>query len=434
MLLVGTDTFAVRSDDGHLIESVPVRERTRTLLNINMKPAGRQSDFDGKGRASHVRQDALPCLEVRDDGETDSAEQPTDLCMDEVGMRPSLATNFGHIRGEQARFSGNFDGLDILYRLDGGLTIKGFAGYPDLTTNKNFDPQRYFFGFNTGYRNTARTWELNGYYIDQHNGSSLSERMLGAAMHYSRPAYSLMVLLDFDLNNKTYTGVSTTGAWKLRQGTTLSATMDIRHLPMHKRQRTYLQQTMSAADGWAWVLPDDRVEQLAKKYTNTVMGVALSLFHKFSRHLQINGSYSVLSTSPLRSECDLCDGFSSINEYFYRFKLSAIDWMTPGDKNKLDIKHKITGSVRKTSAAIDALYPLTRFWNIQPKIHTERSNDVVNNSVSTTTSTTLMMTYKTGQDAGLQLHAGGKWRRERVANQQDDSFSYYVSLDYRKTF
>ena len=375
----------------------------------------------------------IPCLDTVDGKQQNSLDARSDRCGNDAGVGKSLATYFGHVRGDEAGISGNFDGINLAFQANDAITIQGFAGYPDLTTDSDFDPDRYLYGFDIEI-NQNKDWILNHYYLGQQRGTSVSGRLIGTSIYYAQPGYAYLTQFEYDLVSNSYAGLSATGAWKVKSDTTLSATVDVRNLPMQNRQKSYLRKTMMDTDGWSWVLPDDRIKQLSSKHTKPVTGLALGIQQVFSNHFQINGSYSVLSTSMLESPGNYPAGNDPINEHFYRFKLSGNDWIMLGDQNSLDLSLKLSDNIRKTIAIFDAKYPLNKFWNFQPKIHTERSRDLVNNSVSLTTSTTLTMSYGAGENPGLEINAGGKWESDQIPNASDESFSYYVRLDYRTSF
>lgn len=373
----------------------------------------------------------IPCLEGGHQATHDSKTTSSEACSSGVDIGQSLSTYFGHIRGEQALISGNYDGFNMAYQANDEIALKAFAGYPDLTSDTDFDPYRYLYGVETQFSNMTKEWEYTNYFIGQHGGTSVSGRLFGMSVHYSQPTYSYLGLVEYDLDSNSYAGLSTTGAWKVRPDTTISASLDLRHLPMQMRQRSYLKKIMTDTNGWSWNLPDDRINQLSLKHSNAVTGMSMSIFQGLSRRFKINGSYSVLSTSQMRSTA--ADD-EPLNEHYYHFILSGYDWITLGDQNRIDISYKMSARLHKTTAVFDAKYPLSNFWNIQPRIYTERLNDIVNNDVIVTTSSTLTMILKSANDGGLRINAGGKWETDRLSAKQDESFSYYVSLDYQTTF
>ncbi len=220
---------------------------------------------------------------------------------------------------------------------------------------------------------------------------------------------------------------------RFKQNTTISTTVDIRHMPMQNRQQRYLHQSMETTAGWAWVLPDERIKQLAKSCSNKVTGMALSISHAFSEYLNIDGSVSVLHATD-RDQNQRSSGTSNnTKEYFYRLRLSSINWMAMGDKSRVDFHHRVTDSLRSTTASLNAKYPISRLWNLQPKLQAEVTENATNDSVHTLSSPAITLEYLSGNDAGLQIEAGGKWESTKLTNKHDSSFSYYVSLDYHKT-
>ena len=413
---------------GHLNQSDP---RT-TLSTLWATP--QDSSFD---KLHHTETSdspfSIPCLIVAQKPGSSSGEVSKNLCDDNAAVGQSLSTDFGHIRGDRSVISGNYDGFNIGYQVSNGFSFRGFAGYPDLNSKAKNDSSKYLYGLNTKFRNSHKTWMIESYYLEQNKGKATPDKAIGSAFHYMQPTYSLMVLFDYGLYDNPTSAITTSGIWKLQENTQLSVALDMRNTPIQKHQQRYLQNAMSTTDGWTWDLPNDRIKKLVKRFSDGVTGMSFGLSHLFSEHLKIHGSVSVLHASAYQPKQTVSDSSLETKEYYYRLNISGMNWLNTGDSSKLDLHCKITESTKSTAASFDAQYPISRFWKFKPKIQTEITDNLSSHSVRSITSPALNMEYKS-TNTGIQLEAGGKWELFQLQSEKDKSFSYYVSLGYKKVF
>jgi hypothetical protein len=377
---------------------------------------------------------SIPCLhgflnEMPLDDNT--GESP---CTAPTDGQQRLSIQFGSRIGARSSMLGEFDGIQVDYRLTSGLTLNGVAGYPVLSSKDKFNATRQMFGINAVTGKFARAWDVNSYLIEQQDNGQVASRSVGGAVRYLQPRRSLLVFLDYDVFEKSLASFMTSGAWKLPYRTTLSATLDIRNNPMRKQQQKYLQQTMASSDGWYWTLPDNRIKHFTKNRSNQVATLALGLSHSFSQHIKLSGDVAMMDVSNAAASGISTTATARLSEYFYHLKLSGTDLMIAGDKNILDFRHRVSDSSRISSASIDTKYALNRFWNISPRLRADYRNNTPENSVQWVTSPTLKMEYRWRKQAGLNIQAGGKWSARENPDGYDTRSSYFMSLGYKAKF
>ena len=243
----------------------------------------------------------------------------------------------------------------------------------------------------------------------------------------------MLVFLDYDVFGKSLGSFMTSGAWKLPYRTTLSATLDFRNSPIRKQQRKYLQQTMAGSDGWYWILPDSRIKHFTKDRSNEVATLALGLAHTFSQRIKFSGDVAMMDVSNAATAASTTAA-TRLSEYFYHLKLSGTDMMIAGDKNVLDLRHRVSDSSKLSSASIDTKYAINRFWNISPRLRADYRNNIPENSVQWVTSPSLKMEYRWGKQYGLDIQAGGEWSAREEPGGYDTRSSYFMSLGYKAKF
>ena len=376
----------------------------------------------------------IPCLHGFSNEtppENNSAEHP---CTAPADGQERLSIQFGSRIGARSSMLGEIDGIQVDYRLMGGLTLNGVAGYPVLSSKDKFNATRQMFGINAVTGKFARAWDMNSYVIEQQDNGQVSSRSVGGAVRYLQPRRSLLVFLDYDVYGKSLGSFMTSGAWKLPYRTTLSATLDIRNSPIRKQQQKYLQQTMAGNDGWYWILPDKRIKHFTKNRSNEVATLALGLSHDFSQRLKLSGDVAMMDVSDTTTAGTSTTAASRLSEYFYHLKLSGTDVMIAGDKNILDLRHRVSDASSISSASIDTKYAINRFWNISPRLRADYRNDTPENSVQWITAPSLKMEYRWREQYGVDIQAGGEWSARESPDGYETRSSYFMSLGYKAKF
>ena len=377
---------------------------------------------------------SIPCVHgVRSDPPSDGKAGGT-LCSTPSDNQQRLSIQFGSRIGSHSGMLGELDGIRVDYRLTGGLTLNGVAGYPVLSSNDKFNVSKQMFGINAVTGKFARAWDMNSYIVEQQSNGQVTSRSVGTAVRYLQPKRSLLVFLDYDVFDQPRGSFMASGALKLPYKTTLSATIDIRNNTIRKEQLKYLQKTMADNDGWSWILPDSRIKHYTRRRDNEVATVAVGLSHNFSQRIRFSGDIAMMDVFSTSASDTPASDSERLSEYFYHLKLSGKDLMSAGDKNTLDFHHRTTDASTTTSAAIDSKYAINRSWNISPRLRTDYRNNRPDNSIQWVTSPALKMEYRGRENFTVQFQAGGEWLASEKPEGNESSSSYFLKVGYKARF
>ena len=191
---------------------------------------------------------------------------------------------------------------------------------------------------------------------------------------------------------------------------------------------------MAGNDGWYWILPDKRIKHFTKNRSNEVATLALGLSHDFSQRLKLSGDVAMMDVSDTTTAGASTTAVSRLSEYFYHLKLSGTDVMIAGDKNILDLRHRVSDASSISSASIDTKYAINRFWNISPRLRADYRNDTPENSVQWITAPSLKMEYRWREQYGVDIQAGGEWSARESPDGYETRSSYFMSLGYKAKF
>jgi len=392
-------------------------------------PRGNDLDSDTGAPVTDIgiagaAKDSIPCLKTIEDG--DSADD-----CDDGAVHKSLSVEIGQRMGaNSSNLLGDFDGIRVDFRPSGKLKVNGVAGYPVMSDQDRFNDARQVFGLSANTGKIGRAWDLNSYFIEQQdNGEAI--RNAGGALRYLRDRRSLLLWLDYDMAGGSLDAFTASGALRLMSRTTLSATVDVRSSPLRKRHQKYLQQTMAATDGWSWNLPMDRILHYTRELSEEVTTLAVGLAHTFSSRLKMSGSAAVLDVS---GDTGSDDNTAPPSEYFYQLQLSGSDLMSRGNTHVLDLSHRITDSMRTSSATLDTRYTINSRWEISPRLHTDYRDKFLDRTVEWVTAPSVRMEYRWRDRYGVKIEAGGEWVTRELPDQASSDSSYFVNLGYKARY
>jgi hypothetical protein len=395
------------------------------------------SEQNTRSDANLARQGNLPsgshnCRQVLAGEGPDDAGTGEKPCLDPIDAQQTLSVRLGRRIGTSGDLLGEIDGLRVDYRLSDRLKLNGIAGYPVLAADDMFNSARQVFGISAATNRFSRAWDLNGYFIEQQENGHTDGESMGSVLRYLQPGRSLLVYLDYNVADNSLGTFMASGAWKLPFKTTISTTFDRRSRLIPGQQQKYLQQSMSVIEGWNWILPADQLAQYTCDGSDEVDTLAVGLSHALSRRINLSGDVAMLEASNDANEDAVTTGQS--NEYIYHFKLTGKDLMLPGDRNKLDLRHYVTGTGRTSTATLDTKYAINRFWNIMPRLRTDYHSMVLESSPRWVASPVVKMEYHRDKQSGFQIEAGGEWTTGMKSVADDSHSSYFVSLGYQAKF
>jgi hypothetical protein len=353
-------------------------------------------------------------------------------CVDPSDMQQRFSVQLGRRIGTDGDILGAFDGVRVDYRLSDKLKLNGIAGYPVLAAEDKFNSDRQVFGVSVATNTLARTWNLNGYLIDQQESGQKSGKTMGGVIRYLQSGRSLLAYLDYDVTDNSLATLMASGAWSLPFKTTISATLDRRDRAIPGHQKKFLQQYMTVVEGWNWILPGDQLAHYTGDGCGEVSTMALGLSHALSQRIKLSGDVAMLDATNDANTAPVTTAHSS--EYSYHFKLSGKDLLIPGDRNKLDLRYNVTDSGRTSTAAFDTRYAISQFWNIVPKFRAEYHRAVLESLPRWVASPTVKMEYRRTKQSGFKVEAGGEFSSGVNAIADDNRSSYFVSLAYQAKF
>ena len=429
-LLVGTPPLPVFSTVTQLREQVAPPMFSAATANSDTALPDDRTSCDPAGPAAYIGNSGTATANNFCQIKFEDEYLP-EVGSDDGAAHKSLSVQFGQHMGDNiSNILGEFDGFRVDYRLSSNLMLNGVIGYPVMSDQDKFNDARQVFGLSANTGKIGHAWDLSSYLIQQHDNGK-ARRNVGGAVRYLREKRSLLLLFDYDMASNSLDAFTASGALRLQHSTTLSATVDVRSSSLYKRQQKFLQRTMATTDGWTWNLPMDRITHFTQDLSEEVTTLTVGLTHTFSSRLKMVSSAALLAVSHSNGADESA---AAPSEYFYHLKLSGSDLIFSGNSNVLDLSHRITESMRTSSATIDTRYTINSCWKVNPRLHTDYRDNLLDSSVKWVTSPSVRMEYSWRDQYGVNIEAGGEWVTRELSNQASSDSSYFVSLGYRASY
>ena len=124
-------------------------------------------------------------------------------CVDPSDTQQRFSVQLGRRIGTSDDILGEFDGVRVDYRLSDRLKLNGIAGYPVLAAKDMFNSNRQVFGISVATNQLGRTWDLNGYLIEQRVNGQTNGKSMGGVIRRLQSRRSLLAYLDYDVTDNS---------------------------------------------------------------------------------------------------------------------------------------------------------------------------------------------------------------------------------------
>jgi hypothetical protein len=353
-------------------------------------------------------------------------------CVDAPHAQQHFSVQLGRRIDTSDYILGEFGGLRVDYRLSNRLKLNGIAGYPAFASRGKLNYNQQVFGVSVSADQTGRAWGFNGYLIERLENGQTNGKSTGGVIHRLQSKRSLLTYLDYDLTDHSLGTLMATGAWRLPFKTTISATLDRRNRPIRGNQQKYLQQSMKVTEGWNWILPTDRLAHYTVGGYSDVSTLAVGLSHPLSQRIKLSGDVAVLDPVNESDAAPVTTAYPS--EYLYHLQLAGKDLLMAGDRNRLDLRYRVTEADQISTAAFDTKLAINKSLNIMPKLRADYRRTVLEGSSGWVASPTVKIVYRQTRQSSFKVEAGGEWSSGMEAIADDTRSSYFVSLGYQAKF
>ena len=276
---------------------------------------------------------------------------------------------------------GTFDGAYLSYRALSALRLDLAIGKPLEVYSTQSTGSRTFLSGAADLLSVAPGLDVGLFALEQHAGSVLDERELGAEARYYRRGQSLVAQLNYDESFKVMNAATLLGTFSLPGRWVATAVLDHRKAPFVATYNALIGQSTTSLDSLIATLGDAQTRQLALDRSANSDSYTVGLQRPVGERLQwwTNVSFSKLGSTPASGGVAAVPSIGGLVNY--STQLLGSGWWFDSDTNVLGATYGTGSGTRNLSVFVSARYALTSHLRFGPRLTV---NDTKTDAVAAT--------------------------------------------------
>jgi tetratricopeptide (TPR) repeat protein len=353
-------------------------------------------------------------------------------------LRRNASLRVGRQSQSSSGILGRFDGSLLSVQLFPAVRLNGVGGFPvDVDTSKGPNTDKHFYGVSLDLGTFAERWDINTYYIEQEVDGITDRQAVGGEIRYFSSMGSLFTLVDYDLSYEELNTILFTGNLILSDGSTFNLSADYRTSPILTTSNALVGQGVdSVSDLLDRGASEDEVRKQAQAVTTNSWSATLGATRPLSEKLQISGDVTVAeiedtgqSGSGVFTTVEAIPGTGI--ESFYNLQFIGSSLIKEGDIAILGFRYQNTSSSDTYSANLNTRYPVNRAFRINPRFRVDYRMNDEDGGEQLTTAPGLRIDYRFRRRVRIELEGGTEWTTDKLGDQTDRTFGYFLFLGYR---
>jgi hypothetical protein len=340
---------------------------------------------------------------------------------------------------------GRFDGGVLGVRLDESVRLNFNGGFVTTSSTSDLDTDRFLFGINSDLGPFADAWDLNLFAIEQRNEGIFDRRAVGGQVRYTEKTVSVFGLLDYDVLFNDLNIILAHGTWRASDSTTYHMTLDYRKSLVLTAGNALLADSDTVRRTCNGPVPaglfvidsigqlrgfcsESEIRDLAEKVTATSKSINVGVNHRLNQQFHITGDFQAFG----QSSTAISDAFGP--DFFYSIQLFGTSLLIPGDTASVGIRFADTDRFNAISMTLNARYPLSPKFRINPIVRVEYQ-DGDDGSNQWTLLSELRILYRLSRVFDLVVNVGAEYVNPRGREMfAEESVDYFVEVGYEAHF
>ena len=397
-----------------------------TDLDVTTRRRSENFDMQSRFTGSYLK-------DFLDNGVSDETSVSS-LFLDVKDLQRGLSGRVGRQSRNTGGVLGRFDGLLVSYKLNESITVNGVTGFPVFSTDDSVKTDRYLYGISADLGTFANAWDFNTFFIEQKNNDILDRRAIGGEARYFDPVRSLLTHVDYDISFESVNTFIFLGTWTLPSRTSINASFDYRNSPILTTSNAIQGQNVRTLDQLLDTFSEKELKQLAEDRSGKNTTGTVGFSHPFTEKFQMSGDVTVSNMS----ETETSGGVEGIpgtgNEYFYNVQFIGSSLLKSGDISILGLRYSDTSTATISTLTVNTRYPVARDWRVNPRFRLDYRDNDRDGSTQWIAGPSLRMDYRWRKLYRFEAEGGGEWSSRDLADENEDSSSWYFSVGYRADF
>jgi tetratricopeptide (TPR) repeat protein len=273
---------------------------------------------------------------------------------------------------------GLFDGLSMGYQINSHWSVSAAGGYPAYTSYSNFSQKQQFETVSAEY-SPSLSLVFDLYLFNETAESFTDRRSVGFQTRFSKPGYTAIVLVDYDIFFRALNSATLIGNFKIGDHWIFGVNLDHRHSPLLELNNALIGQSATdlrtLMNELPTLNPTTTLKQLALDRTASSDTVVLSASRPLGERWQIMADVAALRLGATVASGNVPATPSTGVDKNGSLQLAGTSLLRSSDLHIFGLRYDDSPSAKSETVSWDARFPIGGAWRLGPRFSVARIND-----------------------------------------------------------
>ncbi len=269
---------------------------------------------------------------------------------------------------------GLFDGLAVGYQLNSHFAISAAGGYPAYTSYSGFSLHQQFETVGLEY-SPFLSLVVDAYVFNETQEGFTDRRSLGIQTRFSRPGYTAIALVDYDVYFQQLNSATLIGNFRIGEHWIFGVNLDHRHSPLLEINNALIGQAVLDLRALQNSFSQAQLKQLAIDRGALSDTAVLSVSRSLGERWQIMADIAALRLGSTPASGGVPATPSTGLDKNASAQLAGSSLLRASDLHIFGVRYDNSPSSRSTTLSWDARFPIGGAWRFGPRFSVARVDD-----------------------------------------------------------
>jgi tetratricopeptide (TPR) repeat protein len=327
---------------------------------------------------------------------------------------------------------GLFDGLAMNYQINSHFSVSAAGGYPAYTSYSGFSSHQQFETVGTEYTPTLAL-VFDAYLFNETEEGLTDRRSLGFQARYSKPGYTAIALVEYDIYFQELNSATFIGNFRLGEHWIFGVNLDHRHSPLLESNNALVGQSATDLRALQGTFTAAEIKQLALDRTALSDTVVLSASRPLGERWQLMMDASALRLGATPESGGIPATPSTGLDKNASVQLAGASLLRASDLHIFGVRYDNSPASRSTTLSWDARFPVGGAWRFGPRFSVARLDQPDLGGKQTLYLPEVRSDW-TGRRSILEFIAGYQLQQQQAQQQLPNEAPQMTSLQQRTIY
>jgi tetratricopeptide (TPR) repeat protein len=269
---------------------------------------------------------------------------------------------------------GLFDGVSMGYRVNSRISVNAALGYPAYTSYSGFTLRQQFETVGAEF-SPSPSMVFDAYLFNETAQGFTDRRSLGFQTRYSRPGYTAVALIDYDIYFQQLNSATLIGNFRIGEQWIFGVNLDHRHSPLLELNNALIGQSATDLRSLQSAVTPLTLKQLALDRTSQSDTAVLSVGRPIGERWQLMADIGALRLGSTPASGGVPATPSTGLDKNGGLQLAGSSLLSASDLHIFGVRFDDSPGSRSTTLTWDARFPVGGAWRLGPRLSVARLDD-----------------------------------------------------------